>query len=87
MGSRLLMAHQDVPDPSLALGDVQSVVNGEDGSARIAEDRVDPVPAQGIHQRFRPGGPTGQSVGCGSVNSRGGGREGHGVTGAVDPPD
>ena len=53
MGSRLLVAHQDVLHPAFALSDVQGVIYRQDRPARVTEDRVHPMSPQRIHQGFR----------------------------------
>ena len=50
MGSSLLMTDQHVTQPPLAFRHMKSVIDREDGSAWIAEDRVDSMAAQSVHQ-------------------------------------
>ena len=50
MGSSLFMPDQDVFHPPLALGNVKSVVDREDGAARITKNRVHAMSTQSIHQ-------------------------------------
>ena len=48
------MPHQDVLHPTLALGDVECVVNGKNRAAGVAENRIDVMAPQRIHQGCRP---------------------------------
>ena len=54
VGAGLLMPHQDVLHPTLALGDVECVVDRENRAAGVAENRVDAMAPQRIHQGCRP---------------------------------
>lgn len=52
VGSRLFVAYQVMFEQPLRLGFVQLVVDGEDGSPRIAKDVLHPMPVQAVHQRI-----------------------------------
>ena len=57
MGAALLVPHQDVFQPAPGFGLVQLVVDGQDRAARVAENVVNAMAAQGIHQGVGPCDP------------------------------
>ena len=86
MGATLLMTHQDVLQPALAFGDMQSVVDRQDRSARITENGVDAMEPEGMHQGVGAS-DTALTAPIQRIRGRGNGCQGHGCLKGSDPQD
>ena len=77
MGATLLMTHQNMLQPAFAFGDMQSVIDRQDRTARIAKNGVDAMEPEGIHQGVGAG-DTALTVPIQRIRGRGNGCQGHG---------
>jgi hypothetical protein len=99
MGTTLFMAHQHMLQPAPGFRLVQFVVDRQDGAAGIAEDILDAMQMQGVHQGITTIDPLGHSAphrhrlvpqglgqaGIGADNRGGDWCKRHGGEGAVVP--